>query len=79
MKTPIYVAYGAEDLEHAESCDLLPIYFERAGKTNYKMMPLVGCGHNFEEISSDRVPNYDKMHWDDVMTGFITWFEGLKE
>ena len=79
MKTPIYVAYGAEDLEHAESCDLLPIYFERAGKTNYKMMPLVGCGHNFEEISPEGMPNWDKMHWDDVMNGFIEWWESLKE
>jgi len=79
MKTPIYVAYGTEDLEHAESCDLLPIYFERAGKTNYKMMPLVGCGHNFEEISPEGVPNWDKMHWNDVMNGFIEWWESLKE
>jgi len=77
LKTPIYVAYGTEDLDHSESCDLLPIYFERAGKTNYKMMPWVGCGHNFEEISPEGVSNYDKMHWDDVMNSFVDWFEKL--
>ena len=79
MKTPIYVAYGTEDLEHAESCDLLPIYFERVGKTNYKMMPLVGCGHNFEEISPEGMPNWDKMHWDDVINGFVQWWESLSK
>jgi len=77
LKTPIYIAYGTEDLASAEGCELLPIYFEQAGKTNYKMMPLVGCGHNFEEISPEGVSNYDKMHWDDVMNGFVKWVESL--
>ena len=49
------------------------------GKTNYKVLPMVGCGHNFEEISSEGVSNFDKMHWDDVMNGFIEWWESLKE
>ncbi len=79
MNKPLFLSYGTDDFGIALGNDLLPIYFMNVGKTNYKMMPMVGCGHNFEEISSDRVPNYDKMHWDDVMTGFITWFEGLKE
>ena len=43
------------------------------------MMPLVGCGHNFEEISPEGMPNWDKMHWNDVMNGFIEWWESLKE
>lgn len=79
MKIPIFIAYGTEDVEHAESCDLLPIYFEKAGKTNYKMMPLVGCGHGFQEVSSDGISNWDKMHWDDVMIGFSEWWESLKK
>lgn len=79
MKKPIFIAYGTEDIGRAFGNDLLPIYFMNVGKTNYKMMPMVGCGHNFEEISSEGVSNFDKMHWDDVMNGFIEWWESLKE
>jgi len=75
LKTPIFITYGTEDLESSEGCELLPIYFEKAGKTNYTMMPMVGCGHNFEEITSEGASNYDKMHWDDVMNSFVEWLE----
>ena len=79
MKKPIFIAYGTEDIGRAFGNDLLPIYFMNVGKTNYKVLPMVGCGHNFEEISSEGVSNFDKMHWDDVMNGFIEWWESLKE
>ena len=77
LKTPLFIAYGTEDLESAESCELLPVYFEKAGKTNYRMMPMVSCGHNFEEISPEGISDYEKMHWDDVMNGFVEWFDKL--
>ncbi|MEI7503542.1 MAG: hypothetical protein WCJ61_09685 [Paludibacter sp.] len=77
MKKPIFIAYGTEDMGSAVGNDLLPIYFMSNSKTNYKMMPMVGCGHNFEEISPEGVPNYEKMHWDDVMNGFVKWWETL--
>ena len=77
LKTPVFIAYGTEDLESSEGSELLPIYFENEGKTNYKMMPWVGCGHNFEEISPEGISNYDKMHWDDVMNSFVEWIEKL--
>lgn len=78
MRTPVFIAYGTEDLESTESSELMPIYFEQAGKTNYKMFPVVGCGHNFEEYKVDGSPDYDKMHWDDVMKNFVSWMEQLK-
>ena len=77
LKTPIFIPYGTEDLESSEGCELLPLYFETAGKTNYLMKPYVGCGHNFEEISAEGISNFDKMHWDDVMNSFTKWLEGL--
>ncbi len=79
IKKPIFIAYGTEDIGRAIANDLLPIYFMHKGKTNYKMMPMVGCGHNFEELSPEGVSNFDKMYWDDVMNGFVRWFEDLKE
>ncbi|MBP1638817.1 MAG: hypothetical protein H6Q17_400 [Bacteroidetes bacterium] len=79
LKPPVFIAYGTKDLESAESSELMPIYFEKAGKTNYKMNPVVGCGHNFEEYKADGSPDYDKMHWDDVMNNFVSWMEQLKK
>jgi esterase/lipase len=79
LKTPIFITYGTEDLESAESCELLPLYFEMHKKTNYKMYPLVGCGHNFEETSSEGVSDYSKMHWVDVMNSFVEWVEKLQK
>lgn len=78
LKAPIFITYGTKDLESTESCELLPIYFEKARKTNYLMKPYVGCGHNFEEISSEGVSDYSKMHWVDVMSNFVEWMEKLQ-
>jgi pimeloyl-ACP methyl ester carboxylesterase len=76
-KMPIFITYGTED-DGSQMCDILPIFFELAGKTNYKMRPFVGCGHNFEEITLDGNSNWDKMHWEDAVNEFILWIESLK-
>ena len=72
LRQPVFVAYGTKDIGPA-MCDLLPICLELDGKTNYKLYPVVGCGHNFEEFSADGKPDYDKMHWQDVMDEFVKW------
>lgn len=77
LKIPIYITYGTNDLESCESSELLPIYFQLKGKTNYKMMPFVGCGHNFEEVSADGKHNWEKMYWDKAIDGFIDYWESL--
>jgi hypothetical protein len=76
LKIPVFITYGTEDVG-PQNNDLLPIYFELAGKTNYKMRPFVGCGHNFEEIMPTGEHNYDKMHWNDAVSDFIFWCESL--
>lgn len=78
LKTPLCVLYGTEDLDPAESCELLPIYFMKYGKANYKMMPFVGCGHNFEEIDSIGKHNWEKLHWQEAINGFLSWWESLE-
>ena len=70
LKQPVFVAYGTKDTGPV-MCDLLPIYFELEGKTNYKLYPVVGCGHNFEEIFLNGAPDYDNMHWQEVMDEFV--------
>ncbi len=67
LKNPVYIAYGTED-DGPQLCNILPVYFELAGKTNYKMRPFVGCGHNFEEIMPDGSHNWDKMYWNEAVT-----------
>ena len=78
LRMPVYVAYGTED-SGAQQCDILPIFFELAGKTNYQLRPFVGCGHNFEEITLAGESNWDKMYWDMAMKEFITWCESIKQ
>jgi pimeloyl-ACP methyl ester carboxylesterase len=72
LKMPVYIVYGTED-DGPQMCDILPIFFELKGKTNYKMRPFVGCGHNFEEITPDGKHHFDKMHWKEAMSEVISW------
>ena len=74
-KLPVYIAYGTEDL-NAEYCDLLPIYFIRNQKHNYRLVAYPGLEHNFMELDSLGNPNPEKFHWNDVFMGFIDWLEG---
>lgn len=76
LKMPVFIAYGTED-DGAQFCDFLPVYFELAGKKDYKCRAFVGYGHNFEEKFPDGRSNFEKMHWQDVMDEFILWCEQL--
>lgn len=78
IKTPVFIAYGTKDAG-AQTADVMPVFFELAGKINYEMRPFLGCGHNFEEINLDGSSNWNKMHWDDAMSDFIAWIETLRE
>jgi len=77
MKKPLFLAFGTEDYPKCIGYDPLPIYFELEGKTNYKMYPVVGSGHNFEELDSNGESN-GKNHYTDVMNEFVKWLEAQK-
>jgi len=66
-----------QDTIGPQICDILPIFFELTGKTDYKMRPFVGYGHNFEEIEPDGSSNWDKMYWNDAVNEFILWVESF--
>ena len=70
LKQPVFIAYGTRDY-HSVPCELLPIYFGFAKKTNYKMHPMLGRGHNFETIDNDGKPNWDDMKWQEVTVEFM--------
>ncbi len=74
LNIPIFIAYGTKDIGTL-GCDLLPIEFERMGKTDYEMKAYPGLGHNFEEIDEGGRSNFDKMHWDEVFASFVDWME----
>lgn len=74
LKIPVFIAYGTEDIS-GSGCELLPVYFELNHKTNYRMYPVVGCGHNFEEFTTDGRSDFTKMHWQEVVDHFIEYIE----
>ena len=77
MEKPLFLAYGTEDYPKCIGYDALPLYFELEGKTNYKMYPVIGGDHNFDELDSNGKYT-GKDHWPDVMTEFTKWLETLK-
>jgi pimeloyl-ACP methyl ester carboxylesterase len=72
VKQPVYVVYGTRDITSA-FCDLLPIYFIRAHKSNLTLKPYLGLEHNFFEVDKDGSPIYTRGHWQEVMDNFLTW------
>jgi pimeloyl-ACP methyl ester carboxylesterase len=78
MKKPLFLAYGTEDYPKCIGYDPLPLYFELEGKSNYKMYPIIGGNHNFDELDSNGQFN-GKSHWTDVMTEFTKWVESLDQ
>lgn len=77
LKIPLFMAYGTEDIA-ASGCELMPIYFELNGKTDYMIYPVIGCGHNFEEFTDSGQSDYGKMHWQEVIDRFIQYIETQK-
>jgi pimeloyl-ACP methyl ester carboxylesterase len=70
LKQPVFVAYGTRDY-HSVACELLPVYFGFSGKTNYRMHPMIGRGHNFELIDEDGKPDWNDVKSNDVIMEFV--------
>ena len=68
---PIYMAYGTNDIA-SDLCDLVPLYFIRAHKTNLTYKRYLNMEHNFFEVEDGKT-NHDKPHWEEVMNSFIQW------
>ena len=77
MKKPLFLAFGTEDYPKCFGYCALPLYFELDGKTNYKMYPVIGGDHNFNELDSNGVL-IGKEHWTEVMNEFTKWLETQK-
>lgn len=75
LKCPIFIGYGTED-PGGQFCDYMPIYLDIVKKTNYKLSPYVGRGHNFEKIV-DGKPDFNDMIWEKVMADFLLWLESI--
>ncbi|MDR3285854.1 MAG: alpha/beta hydrolase [Prevotellaceae bacterium] len=74
LKQPLFVVYGTKDY-HSVACELLPIYFGFSGKTNYKLHPMLGRGHNFESFDENGNPHWDDMKWQDVTIEFMNFIK----
>ena len=76
LQVPVYVAYGTKD-PGGHLCYLLPVYFELAGKTDYRMVPFPDRGHNFEEFTPEGKSDMDTSKWFEALQGFVAWSEAL--
>ena len=70
-KQPIYVCYGTVD-HKAVMCDILPIYFIRAKKTNLTMKPYPGLEHNYYPVD-EKLNRIGESVWDEVILDFTDW------
>ncbi len=74
LDIPIYLAYGTED-RIADLCDLVPLFFIQANKSNLTLKRYIGLEHNFFEVEEDGQVNQEKGHWKTVMGAFLDWVE----
>lgn len=72
LKIPVYVAFGSEDVI-AEYCDILPLDFAEAYKTDYVLKRYPGLEHNFFPVTEGGRPDYENGQWNNVMMTFIEW------
>jgi hypothetical protein len=71
------VVYGTRDY-HSIACELLPIYLGFSGKTNYKMHPVLGRGHNFELIDDYGRIIWNDSKWSEVIDEFVKFVHEQK-
>ena len=54
-----------------EYCDILPIDFAEAYKTDYVLKRYPGLEHNFFPVTEGGRPDYENGQWNNVMMIFI--------
>jgi pimeloyl-ACP methyl ester carboxylesterase len=74
LDIPIYLAYGTED-RAADLCDVVPLFFIKAGKNNLTLRRYLRLGHNFFGVDEKGRTNYDIAHWSEVMHAFLKWMQ----
>ncbi len=73
LDIPIWLGYGTADYG-SEFCDLIPLYFIQAGKSNLNHHPYVNLEHNFFTVDQTGTPQYEKEPaWDQIATDFFKW------
>jgi pimeloyl-ACP methyl ester carboxylesterase len=73
--TDVYIAYGTDDYVNALSCDLLPIEFERRGKTNLTLRAWLDHDHTFFRTIKDShgTATGKEYNGDTVAAAWFTW------
>lgn len=75
LKNPVYIAYGTADIS-SSGYELMPIYFDLVGKTDYVVKPYIDRGHNFEKVI-DGKSDFNDIKWQEAMQGFIEWLNSM--
>jgi len=74
LEIPLYVAYGTADLG-ARTCDMLPLEFMKAAKSNLTHKAYPGWEHNFFGTDEEGNIDYGAFHWEEVMKAFMKWVQ----
>lgn len=79
INVPLFVGYGTNDIT-SDYCDLLPLDFDRLGKTNLTMKPYLGADHNFSKITYDKTGKIISTEdlWEKVNDDIFKWINSTK-
>lgn len=77
LSQPVFIAYGTSDY-HSVLCELFPLYFAQYEKENYKVVPMSGRGHNFENINEDGTHDWNDIKWHEVTSEFLKFVDSHK-
>ncbi|TRX37393.1 hypothetical protein FNW52_05380 [Flavobacterium sp. ZT3R18] len=72
IKVPTYLAYGTNDIS-SDLCDIVPLFYIQNSKTNLTYKRYLNLEHNFFEVNEDGEADYEKEHWNEVMSSFVKW------
>ncbi len=74
IDVPIFVGYGTKDII-SDNCDLLPIDFISAGKSNLTVKPYFGLDHSFYQVVDGKPDHRNGAHFGDVVNDITNWID----
>lgn len=79
INVPVFVGYGTNDIT-ADYCDLLPLDFDRLGKTNLTLKPYLDCDHNFSKVTYSKAGEIISKEdlWEKVSDDIFKWIKTTK-
>lgn len=74
LNIPIFLGYGTSD-PTTELCEMSPLFFIKANKTNLTLKRYFYLGHNFCQLDDERKEDISTMKWKEVMSDVYNWLQ----